>query len=183
MISKCGERKKHFSSKYLTSQSDAQKSVEMVPTSSSLVQVRLFSWRQLFLAPCHLAVVHETVQASIQGWLVPFCWGTIFSLLSHIIQLHHVAPPFGRDALPDHVVDFAQTLLETRSMFVAVFDQPNQYTPPPKNLTVGASSHTEHECQFPESKLGDFKMTTEWLQHCVYRPQGGLSWSCSTVWV
>lgn len=137
MISKYGERKKHFSSKYLTSQSDSQKSIETMPTTSSPVQVRLFSWRRLILVPhCHDAVVHETVQPYIHGRPVPFRWGTIFSLLSHIIQLYHVAPPFGRDARPDHVVDFAQTLLETRGMFVAVFDQPNQYTPAPRKMCL-----------------------------------------------
>lgn len=49
VISKCGERKQHFSSKYLTSQSDAQKSIETMRTSSSQVQVRLFGWRRYFL--------------------------------------------------------------------------------------------------------------------------------------
>lgn len=168
------------------SQSDAQKEIEKMCTSSSLVQVRLFSWRRLFLVPyCHDAVVHEIVQAYIHGWPGSFRWRTIFSLFSHIIQLHHVAPPFGWDAGPDHVVDFAQTLLGTRGMFVAVFDQPYQH-PPQKRFdcsAVCASSHTEHERQFPESKLGNFKLTTEWLQYCAYRPQGDLSWCGSTVWV
>lgn len=62
------EKKAFFSSKYLTSQSDAQKSIETMRTSSSLVQVRLFSGRRLFLVPhCHDAVVHETVQTYIHG--------------------------------------------------------------------------------------------------------------------
>lgn len=130
------EKKSVLSSNYLMSQSDAQEEIETMCTSSSLVQVRLFSWRRLFLVPhCHDAVVHETVQTYIHGWPVPFRWRTIVSLFFHIIQLHHVAPPFGRDAGLDHVVDFAQTLLETRGMFVAVFDQPNQSPPPrPKNI-------------------------------------------------
>lgn len=142
------------------------------------------------------------LETAISCSLLPWCgrswdcsgvypWLTwVFSLKDHLLPLlpHYPAAPrsapFWVGCRSWSCCWFrADTVGNTRHVCCSIW--PTLSIPPPKKIWLFSCvrKFSHRTWTSISRKLGNFKLTTEWLQHCAYRPQGDLSWCGSTVWV